>query len=63
MKISKSFISLGQSDTLLNISCIDNSKSYYDGRIKKVVVVDVYGNRYNVDEKLCKGKFNYAKAR
>ena len=58
-KMNKGFLSLGTRDTLINIECIDQDKCYLDKRIGKVAVFDKFGNRFNVEPKLCKGKIRW----
>lgn len=60
-KLPKGFISLGNNNSWINIRCVDQNKSYYDPRIDKVAVIDVYGNRFNIERKLVKSKINYKK--
>lgn len=57
-RIPKGFISIG-GDALLNINVIDQEASYFDKRINKVAVIDIYGIRYNVDPILIKGKITW----
>lgn len=59
MGIPKGFISLGNSQTWLNVDCINQEKCYLDKRIDKVAVIDKFGNRFNVDPKLCVGKITW----
>ena len=42
----------------VNEDLIDKDKTYYDSRKDKVVVFDVYGNKYYVDKELVKGQLN-----
>jgi hypothetical protein len=60
-KLPKGFISLGNTSSWLSIKCVDQDKSYYDPRIDKVAVIDIYGNRFNVERKLVENKINYKK--
>lgn len=57
-RIPKGFISIG-GDTMLNIDVIDQKASYFDKRINKVAVIDIYGTRFNVDPNLIKGKISW----
>lgn len=62
-RIQKGFISLGTAGTWLNIDYVDQKKSYFDTRFNKVAVIDIYGGRFNVDPKLCRGKIKWRESR
>ena len=53
----KGFICINQ-NCYVNEDLIDKDKTYYDSRKDKVVVFDVYGNKYYVDKELVKGQLN-----
>ena len=55
-KIPRGFISLGTVGAYINVAEVDQEKSYYDKRIHKFAIIDKFGNRYNIDPKLVKGK-------
>lgn len=59
MRVPKGFLALGAAENWLNISYIDQSKCFYDKKLKLVAVIDVFGNRYNVPKKLCKNKIQW----
>ena len=59
MGMPKGFISLGSRESWLNVDCIDQDKCYLDKRINKVAVIDKFGNRFNVEEKLLIGKIKW----
>ena len=42
----------------VNEDLIDKEKTHYDSKRDKVVVFDVYGNKYYVDKELVKGQLN-----
>lgn len=59
MGLPRGFISLGTKESWINVNCVDQEKSYFDKRIDKVAVIDKFGNRFNVDPKLCAGKMKW----
>lgn len=51
----KGFVCIAQG-CYVNQDLIDKEKTYYDVRLDKVVLFDIYGNKYLVSKDLYKGK-------